>query len=219
MRAAIYYTPPAEDPLTRAAALWLGRCAFGGGPTRAPDPAIDPLVGAPARYGFHATMMAPFRLSARLSLPDLDMALAAFCAQTPPVDLGRLRLAPLAGFLALRPEREAGVAALEARLRPALDGCRAPIAADDIARRDPDRLTPRQRENLHRWGYPHVGPDYRFHMTLTDRLDDPAPAEAELSRRLSPLLEAPRRIDALTIFVEPVPRGPFLVHGGHRLTG
>ena len=28
MRAAIYFTPPAGAPLTRAAALWLGRDAF-----------------------------------------------------------------------------------------------------------------------------------------------------------------------------------------------
>jgi 2'-5' RNA ligase len=32
-------------------------------------------------------------------------------------------------------------------------------------------LTPRQREHLERFGYPFVMEDFRFHMTLTGRLD------------------------------------------------
>ena len=32
-------------------------------------------------------------------------------------------------------------------------------------------LTPRQRGYLERWGYPYVMEDFRFHMTLTGRLD------------------------------------------------
>ena len=38
-------------------------------------------------------------------------------------------------------------------------------------RRNPSALTPRQREYLERWGYPYVMEDFRFHMTLTGRLD------------------------------------------------
>ena len=32
-------------------------------------------------------------------------------------------------------------------------------------------LTPRQRDYLDRWGYPYVMEEFRFHMTLTGRLD------------------------------------------------
>ena len=38
-------------------------------------------------------------------------------------------------------------------------------------RRNPSALTSRQREQLERWGYPYVMEDFRFHMTLTGRLD------------------------------------------------
>lgn len=218
MRAAIYFTPPPQDPLAQAAALWLGRSAFAGA-TRAPDPAIDPLVSEPARYGFHATLVAPFHLLATRSLPELDEAVAKLAARTAPVDLGRLRIAQLAGFLALRPEREDGAGGLEERLRPAIAPFRAPLSGPEAARRNPAALSARQRENLRRWGYPHVGADYRFHMTLTNRLDDPAPALAALEPRLAPLLTEPRRIDSIAIFVEPAPRAPFVVHSRHPLTG
>lgn len=218
MRAAIYFTPPPQDPLTQAAALWLGRSAFAG-VTRPPDPAIDPLVTEPARYGFHATLVAPFHMPANRSLPELDEAVAALAVQIAPVDLGRLRVAELAGFLALRPERDANASRLEERLRPALAPFRAPLSDHEAARRNPAALSPRQRENLMRWGYPHVGADYRFHMTLTNRLADPAPVMAVLEARLAPLLAAPRRIDSIAIFVEPAPRTPFIVHSCHPLTG
>jgi hypothetical protein len=51
------------------------------------------------------------------------------------------------------------------------DTFRAPLTAEDRARRNPSKLTPRQRGYLDRWGYPYVMEDFRFHMTLTGRLD------------------------------------------------
>jgi Protein of unknown function (DUF1045) len=51
------------------------------------------------------------------------------------------------------------------------DSFRAPLSEADRARRNPSQLTPAQREHLDRWGYPYVMDDFRFHMTLTGRLD------------------------------------------------
>ena len=51
------------------------------------------------------------------------------------------------------------------------DSFRAPLTPEDRARRNPSALTPRQRDYLDRWGYPYVLEDFRFHMTLTGRLD------------------------------------------------
>ncbi len=50
------------------------------------------------------------------------------------------------------------------------DGFRAPLTEADRARRNPAALSPRQLENLDRWGYHLVGEDFRFHMTLTGRV-------------------------------------------------
>ena len=52
------------------------------------------------------------------------------------------------------------------------DPFRSPLTDADRARRNPTRLTPRQCEYLERWGYPYVMEEFRFHMTLTGRLDE-----------------------------------------------
>jgi hypothetical protein len=54
LRYAIYFTPPANHSLTRAAAKWLGRCAFG--QPLEHNNVHSPLVEEPARYGFHGTL-------------------------------------------------------------------------------------------------------------------------------------------------------------------
>lgn len=222
MRAAIYYTPAPDDPLTRQAALWLGRDAFGGGATRPADPEIDPLVAAPARYGFHATLKAPFRLADGASLAGLDAALAAFAAGRDAVALGALALSRLGSFLALTPAEplaEPGLAGLEADIRIAFEPFRAPLTPDEVARRRPDRLSARQRANLDRWGYPHIGEDFRFHLTLTDTLAETALPETEARIRsgFAGLLGQPHAVDALALFVEPQAGAPFSVHSRHPL--
>jgi hypothetical protein len=51
------------------------------------------------------------------------------------------------------------------------DGFRAALTPEDRERRNPSRLTSRQRDHLDCWGYPYVMEDFRFHMTLTGRLE------------------------------------------------
>ena len=86
----------------------------------------------------------------------------------------------------------------------ALDGFRAPLTPEEMARRSPDRLSTRQRKLLQRWGYPHVMEEFRFHMTLTGPLEN---GEAERARNvlapvLDPLIERPFRIQGLCLFGE-----------------
>jgi putative phosphonate metabolism protein len=219
MRVAIYFTPDRDHPLTRHAAAWLGRDAFA---------ADDAATGAgdgrpvsePARYGFHATLKAPFRLARPHTLAALDVALSAFARSRAGLELGALRLARIDGFFALVPSRSLpGLSELEAEVRTHFEPYRAPLTEADYLRRQPDRLTPRQRDNLIRWGYPHVADDFRFHMTLTDRVPDAAaPAiAAELERALGPALRDAVQLDALALFVEPEPGQPFSVHSRHAL--
>jgi hypothetical protein len=91
---------------------------------------------------------------------------------------------------------------------------RAPLSEADIARRKPDTLPPRQRENLMRWGYPYVFDEFRFHMTLTGPVPEAkAPVMASiLANRFAEFIGRPLRIDALVLFVEPERGAPFLVH-------
>ena len=78
------------------------------------------------------------------------------------------------------------------------DSFRAPLSEADRARRNPSQLTPAQREHLDRWGYPYVMDEFRFHMTLTRRLD---------AGRRQPLLKMlAERFVALNLPVLPIDR-------------
>ncbi|MBS9719532.1 DUF1045 domain-containing protein [Tianweitania sp. BSSL-BM11] len=216
MRAAIYFTPPADHPLTEKAATWLGRDAFEKGATRDQDPEIDPLVAEPARYGFHATLKAPFRLKRDTSIDDLALQLARFALQNTPFDLGYLTINRVGSFFALTPlSPPKSLATLEEAIRTTFEPFRAPLSEAEIERRQPASLSARQRENLERWGYPHVAEDFRFHMTLTGGISEEATANAienKLLHHFASVLDQPVAIDALTLFVEPEPGAPFEVH-------
>ena len=212
MRAAIYFTPPAADPLTRVAALWLGRDAFTGEPTREADPAVDPLVAEPARYGFHATMRAPFRLRDGAGTEEVEARLRSFAAERGAFVLPKLVLARLGRFLAMVPAAPSpDLAALEGAVLDAFEPFRAPLNEAEIARRRPDRLTERQRDHLRRWGYPFVREDFRFHMTLTGSLpeDELDTTETRLRHRFADVDGRPLAVDGIALFVEETSGGPF----------
>lgn len=227
MRTAIFYTPPPDHPLTRAAVGWLGRDAFSG--TAYPPSAgagmtpaeADALTEAPRRYGFHATLKAPFRLRAGCRLEEVEAALQAVSEGLAPVELGRLRVAEIGAFLALVPASGGAIGALADEVVRRFDMFRMPPGDGEIARRRPHRLSSRQRANLERWGYPYVFADFRFHMTLTGPVaDDRRPAVRQmLEKRFQQVLDAPVVVDALALFVEPSPPGDFLVRKRIALSG
>jgi putative phosphonate metabolism protein len=234
MRYALYFTPDRNHPLTMAAAGWLGRDAFSGaevpmlGALSGADPDATGLEAAertkwtaePRRYGFHATLVAPFRLKSGLDESDVVRATATFAAASAPLQDQRLTLARLDRFLALVPAASSG--AVETLAGIAVDhfnDLRAPLSEQDIVRRNPDRLTERQRAYLDRYGYPYVKDEFRFHMTLTGPVSaaDSARIEPVLHRVLAPALEAPIVVETVAVFVEPEPGAPFTVHSTYCL--
>ena len=217
MRVAVYYTPAPDSPLARLGADWLGRDAFTGTAIRPADAARHPLVAEPARYGFHATLRAPFRPKPGVDLAALTDRLGALCAGREAPAIDRLVLARLGDFFALVPAvPKPGIAALETEVLQAFEPHRAPLAPDEVARRRPERLTERQRLSLDRWGYPFVRDDFRFHMTLTGPVPGPAEAlRADLARHFAAVLDRPLPLDGLGLFVEPAPGAPFRVHSFH----
>lgn len=221
MRYALYYTPQPGDPLLGAAEAWLGRSAFGQDVDRGAS-AAPALVTDARRYGFHATLKAPFALAEGRSEAQLHEALAAFAAAQAPVEDLRLRLAQPSGFFALVPDGpHTALDAFAAEVVQAFEPFRAPLSETDRARRRPETLPERQRAHLDRWGYPYVFADFAFHMTLTGRLDAEASEEVRpaLEERFAPLLAKPRRIDALALFAEREPGADFEVAALRPLTG
>jgi len=218
-RFAIYYAPPRESGWWQAGCAWLGRDAESGAIHPPPrlgtlGREIADLTVAPRRYGWHGTLVAPFRLRDGVTSGGvLDAALAWARHQTP--FLLPVEAALLSRFVALRPAAASGDAALRALAADALrtlDALRARPPAADIERRLAAPLTERQRELLLAWGYPYVFDEFRFHMTLSDSLsaDDECDAlirhwHAEAAR-LGPL-----PVDGAALFVEPSPGAPFVL--------
>jgi 2'-5' RNA ligase len=215
-RYAIYLAPPPDTPLWRFGSEVLGYDAITGEDLYGYAPeGMDPIAWRaiaerPRSYGFHATLKAPFRLGEGLSLADLKEDLRIFCQGRPSFDLGPLAVNALAdgsgkGFAAMTPMRPSPeLAALERDVVRHFDRFRAPLTAAEIAGRQPDRLTERQRESLSQFGYPFIGEDYRFHMTLTGSVLNVAAIADALADSMANILgSAHLKVDALVLFEQP----------------
>ena len=225
-RYAIYFSPSTSSALGSFGASWLGRSIEGRRLATlvlsniAPDD-WEAATRAPRGYGFHATLKPPFRLAPETTEAKLIDAMKFFCRTTPPVTLGTLAVQELSGFLALRPERDAPVTAFAENCVRAFDCFRAPPTPEEIARRRPETLTSRQRQLLDRWGYPYVMDEFRFHMTLTGRLNDPETHlfRKTLETRYAPLLDQTVAIDEICLFCQKSYKDNFVLAGRYTLTG
>ena len=206
-RYALYWLPAPGSRLEAFGRSVLGYDTAAGEPVAHPKGLGDlAAVNAGARiYGFHATLKAPMRLAPGGTETDLAAAARVLATAHPPVVLGPLRVAALGRFLALVPEApppELGL--LAAECVAALEPLRAPLTEAERAKRRPERLDPRARALLDRWGYPHVFEAFRFHMTLTDAL--PEPDRDGWHRRLAEAYAAsgpePVMIDAICLLTQ-----------------
>ena len=161
--------------------------------------ALAAVTAAPRVYGFHATLKAPMRLTAGRTEDDLLAACTELVQARAPLPIGPLAIVLLGDFVALVPAvppPELGLFAAECVA--ALDPLRAPLTPAERDRRRPERLDPRRRALLERWGYPHVFEAFRFHMTLTGRLAAEA-REAWRDRLAAACPPLALTIDAITL--------------------
>ena len=223
-RYAIYWAPPSGSWLEAFGASWLGRDAEAGEQRMQPRTGLPMarLTQGPARYGFHATLKAPFRLAEGRDAGALDRALGAFARESAPVTAPALALDAALGFVALRPSGPA--AALDAFALSVVERFapfRAPLDPSEIERRRAAGLTEGQEAALARYGYPHAGPEFRFHVTLTGPVDPAMAAEViETARPLvTPHLEPEFRLAEIALFAEPDAGEPFRLIRRYPLTG
>lgn len=211
-RYAVYFTPPVGSALWQWGSAVIGYdSARGARPEPMPDPALaglltDAVQSEPRRYGFHATLRAPFELAPGAGVADLLAAAEAFAAARAAVVLPAVEPGLMGGFIALLcPSPPPRLAALAADVVRCFEPMRAPLSAADRQRRLKAPLSPRQLAHLDRWGYPYVLDDFIFHMTLTGRLPDGAQAESALAllRRQFAPLAAPVAVDAISVLEQP----------------
>jgi putative phosphonate metabolism protein len=221
-RYAIYVAAGADNAMSRFGAELLGYDAYSGdevsfpqGPLRvAPD--WRDITADPRKYGFHGTLKAPMALAPGKTEAELKAACATFASKPRPIPVIRPVVDAISGFIAVIPgEAVDALQQLAADCVRDFDSFRASLTAEDHARRKPERLSERQREFLDRWGYPYVMEEFRFHMTLTGRLDAErrGPILEMLRARFAELKLETLAIDRITLFKQEDAKARFRIIG------
>jgi putative phosphonate metabolism protein len=177
-RYAIYFAAGSDSALSRFGAELLGYDAYSGDELPFPADAsrLAPdwrdITADPRKYGFHGTLKAPMALAPGRTEAELLAACATFAGEARTIPVIRPVVDSISGFIAVIPaEPVDALQELAADCVRAFDSFRTALTAEDRSRRKPERLSERQRDYLDRWGYPYVMEEFRFHMTLTGRLD------------------------------------------------
>lgn len=188
-RYAIYYLPPPGSALDRFGAALLGYDVVSGKDVPFPAEMLQAVPNwaevttEPRKYGFHATLKAPIALAPGLTEAELLWACATFAETPRAIPVIKPAVQAIGSFIALMPSDPSDeLAQLAADCVRSFDNFRAPLSAEDRARRKPAQLTPRQVQYLDQWGYPYVLEEFRFHMTLTGSL--PRDRQQDLLGRL-----------------------------------
>ena len=218
-RYAVYFIPALHSEWWAAGCHWLGRCAATGQPLQ--QPLIPGVTAAqfqrytqePRRYGWHATLKAPFELMPGESLASLREAMQALSLALPAFDLPALQVSTEGDFLALRPARH------DDALQATADACvrrlhhwAKPLGAADLARRRQKPLTPAQDQLLTQWGYPWVLGEFQFHLSLSGSMQGLSEAERRsLVQAAQQRFETlpPCRFAHIALFAEPVKGADF----------
>jgi putative phosphonate metabolism protein len=208
-RYAIYYAPAPGSVLDHFGADLLGYDAYRGddlpfpGDLTSARPDWHDLTQDPRKYGFHATLKAPMALAPGRTEAELITACETFAGTARSIPVIGPVVDSISGFIAVVPAKpSAELLTFAADVTREFDPFRAPLTPQDRARRNPAKLTPRQCEYLDRWGYPYVMEEFRFHMTLTGRLD-PArrePVMALLRDRFAAIGLKTLAIDRIALF-------------------
>ncbi|WP_376985453.1 DUF1045 domain-containing protein [Bosea sp. R86505] len=220
-RYALYYAPAVDSALWRFGCATLGYDAFTGEeiafavPPGCDAPSWPQRTAEPRRYGFHATLKAPFELANGRSEGELRAFTRQIAIGRAAVPLAGLRVASLGRFVALTPsEPSPALQALAFDIVQSFEPFRAPLGQADRERRLASPLTPTERAHLDAYGYPYVGDAFRFHMTLTGALppdEGPAVAAALAEAHARAVPAGPVAIDHLALFGQDDRAGHFRI--------
>jgi hypothetical protein len=213
-RYAVYFCPSPDSDWGLAGAQWLGRCAITGKTSQQLEiSGIDSelfrsLTSDPKRYGWHATLKAPFKLAPEHEVGELLLKLHQLAKSLKPFDLPKLEVSSVGGFLSLRPKIASDeLDAAAAMCVRDLQSFSLPLTEKELTRRrNKAELTPEQDKLLVDWGYPWVLDEFNFHFSLTGSLDS---VDAKTEKKL---IQAAKhhfqnlsicRFDRIALVIEP----------------
>ena len=124
----------------------------------------------PAKYGFHATLKAPFRLKRNVKTKNFYDVISHIAAQHSRFKIKGLKIVYSKKFTFITSRKPNKLLInLENDLVKHLDTFRAELNKTEIKKRIPDSLTFKQNKYLKEWGYPFVFDQFKFHMTLMNQ--------------------------------------------------
>jgi putative phosphonate metabolism protein len=183
-RYAVYYVPPQGSALATFGQKWLGVDIETGisvkqleitslSPSR-----LEAITSTPRLYGFHGTLKPPFSLAKNTSPEGLLDATRILARSLSKIEIPPLELAFIGKFLALSPETASmQLEKLASNCVRALEGFRQRRSERELAEYRQAKLTVHQEQMLDNWGYPYVLEEFRFHMTLTEKIETAAERE------------------------------------------
>jgi hypothetical protein len=220
-RYAVYFTPSVGTDWHEAGSRWLGRYASSG--QSVAQPRIEGIAAStfaaltedPRRYGWHATLKAPFRLAKGMDEDALAQSMRQLADTMTAFSLPTLRAGLIRNFLAVRPEGDLKkINAIARACTTALHQFVEPLTPSELQRRRNVGLTAEQDRLLMQWGYPWVLDQFQFHFSITSSLNQ---VDTEMNQLL---LDAAKRhfetlekcrFEQLSLFVEPAPGENFLL--------
>jgi hypothetical protein len=205
-RYAIYYSPELGSPLDIFGRTWFDEKTNGNpkavanlNPKR-----LEELSELSRKYGFHGTLKPPFSLNPSTSVESLLSAARVFARSLSPIEIPPLELAIIGKFIALTPtSQSAALEKLSAACVRAFEAYRLPLSDEQLANYKQNKLTVHQEQMLEHWGYPYVMEEFRFHISVTDRIDDPHEREEiidALEKVAGPMLSKPVLVREITVF-------------------
>ena len=183
-RYAIYYAPPKESSLEE-----FGRYWFGWDPLNAKLinnkqrinylnrfgiknlKNIDKNVLIAKKYGFHGTLIPPFKLNKNYSTNTLFKKTEDIAKKFKKFKFYKFKLKRINNFYAfVQNKKNSNINKISNRLVKELFKFRSPLTKKEIDKRNPSKLSKLQLNILHKWGYPYLMSEFKFHMTLASEV-------------------------------------------------
>jgi hypothetical protein len=215
-RYAIYYAPDLGSPLDMFGRTWFDEKANGNPAAIAKlnPKRLAELSEGSRRYGFHGTLKPPFGLNPSTRVESLLDAARVFASTLAPVEIPPLELAIIGKFIAFTPTAQsAALEKLAAACVRAFEAFRLPLSDEQLASYKLNKLTVHQEQMLAHWGYPYVMEEFRFHISVTDRIDDPHEREEiidALEKIAKPILGKPVVVRDITVFGQAAANQPMI---------
>jgi hypothetical protein len=216
-RYAIYYTPEEGSPLAVFGRTWFDEKKNGNPKALANlnPKRLAEVSEATRKYGFHGTLKPPFSLNPSTSPESLLSAARVFARSLSPIEIPPLELAIIGKFIALTPtSQSAALEKLSAACVRAFEAYRVPLSDEQLTSYKQNKLTVHQEQMLEHWGYPYVMEEFRFHISVTDRIDDPHEREEiidALEKLAGAVLSKPVPVREISVFTQASPDAPMVL--------